>query len=245
MAWAPDVLLVMDPDMFLLDTFRVPGFNGLMAQAEPPVSIACFTTFMVEIAVKMPEYWWVDNPPVRALFEQGLATAYGRFDHIFLNGDDSLSYLKPIQVLSDWGWRPVGASAAVVSSRGVAADFCTAAPADACAPVPAAAALLLPAAAATAAAAHRRPSSSLCTWGASRTTNRSTCSSPPSPPRSPTADGRARRTLLVGTGELLPLVREYEEAPGRRPLRRARAPPPGRVRAARADAYVSAAPNET
>ena len=27
-----DGLLVMDPDMFLLDTFRVPGFNGLMAR---------------------------------------------------------------------------------------------------------------------------------------------------------------------------------------------------------------------
>ena len=251
-AWAPDVLLVMDPDMFLLDTFRVPGFNGLMAQAEPPVSIACFTTFMVEIAVKMPEYWWVDNPPVRALFEQGLATAYGRFDHIFLNGDDSLSYLKPIQVLSDWGWRPVGASAAVVSSRGVAADFCTAAPADACAPVPAAAALRLPAAAPDAAAA-------------------TAAAAPPSPVvkfvyvgrlaydksvdvllaafASALTDGGmgGRAALyLVGTGELLPLVREYEEAhPGG--VHYAGHAPHHQVACVlrEADAYVSAAPNET
>ena len=245
-AWAPDVLLVMDPDMFLLDTFRVPGFNGLMAQAEPPVSIACFTTFMVEIAVKMPEYWWVDNPPVRALFEQGLATAYGRFDHIFLNGDDSLSYLKPIQVLSDWGWRPVGASAAAAASRGVAAGFCTAAPADACAPVPAAAALRLPAAADSTAAAAPPPPVVKFVYVGRLAYDKSVDVLLAAFASALTDGGMGGRAALylVGTGELLPLVREYEEAhPGG--VHYAGHAPHHQVACVlrEADAYVSAAPN--
>ena len=68
--WAPDILLVMDPDMFALDTFRVPGFNMLRHRPIPPVAIASFTSFCLEAVLKMPEYWWLRFPPLRELFVQ-------------------------------------------------------------------------------------------------------------------------------------------------------------------------------
>ena len=113
---------------------------------------------------------------------------------------------------SPTGVAPRRRSAAVVSSRGVAADFCTAAPADACAPAPAAAALRSPPPPPQRPPRRRRPSSSLCTWGASRTTNRSMCSRRLRLRAHRRRDGGRAALYLVGTGELLPLVREYEEA---------------------------------
>lgn len=92
--WAPDVLLIMDPDMFMLDVFRIPGFNSLLKRPSPPVTIACFTFFAIEAVLKMPEYWWMHNAPMQALFTQGMTMVYGMFDHIFLNGHKSLDYLK-------------------------------------------------------------------------------------------------------------------------------------------------------
>mmetsp|Transcript_4832 Transcript_4832/g.15465 ORF Transcript_4832/g.15465 Transcript_4832/m.15465 type:complete len:628 (-) Transcript_4832:465-2348(-) len=97
-AWKPDVVLVVDPDYFVLDTFRVPGLNSLLRLAKPPTMIACMTTFCIEAIRKMPEYWWLNYAPVHQLFLQGLATAYGQFDHIFVNGEQSAKYLQPLRV---------------------------------------------------------------------------------------------------------------------------------------------------
>jgi len=126
--WQPDVMLVMDPDMFVLDTFRIPGFNRLMQQPTPPVAIATFTSFCLEAVLKMPEYWWLHYEPMKQLFLQGIATAYGHFDHIFVNGALSREYLRPLQVLRGFEWLPLIDDVYVVSSRGVPADFCTSVP---------------------------------------------------------------------------------------------------------------------
>ena len=83
--WAPDVLLVTDPEMFLFDAYRLPGFNSLMRRAVPPVAIACFTSFTIEAVLKMPEFWWMQNRPLTSLFVQGLTYAYARFDHVFVS----------------------------------------------------------------------------------------------------------------------------------------------------------------
>jgi len=124
-AWQPDVLLVMDPDMFMFDVFRVPGFNSLLQQPSPPVTIACFTFFAIEAVLKMPEYWWMHNAPMRALFTQGMTMVYGMFDHIFLNGARSMEYLQPLHATHGTERRSLAARARVVRSRGVPADFCT------------------------------------------------------------------------------------------------------------------------
>lgn len=124
--WAPDVVLVLDPDYFVLDTFRVPGLNSLMRMPLPPTMIACMTTFCIEAIQKMPEYWWLERwALVKELFLQGLATSYGQFDAIFVNGETSASYLAPLRVLRGAGlrWEPLP-PARVVKSRGVPADFC-------------------------------------------------------------------------------------------------------------------------
>ncbi|KAL3892620.1 MAG: hypothetical protein SGPRY_014954 [Prymnesium sp.] len=145
--WQPEVLLVMDPDMFMLDVFRVPGFNLLLRQPSPPVTIACFTFFAIEAVLKMPEYWWMHNRPMRALFMQGMTMVYGMFDHIFLNGHKTMEYLQyrpllstlqpvsshhpptlllqPLHSTHGWERRSLAARARVVRSRGVPADFCT------------------------------------------------------------------------------------------------------------------------
>lgn len=105
-AWAPDVVLVVDPDYFVLDTFRVPGLNSVRRLPQQPTMIACMTTFCIEAIRKMPEYWWLNYAPAHLLFLQGLATAYGQFDHIFVNGEQSAAYLKPLRVRSraEWIW---------------------------------------------------------------------------------------------------------------------------------------------
>mmetsp|Transcript_4830 Transcript_4830/g.15448 ORF Transcript_4830/g.15448 Transcript_4830/m.15448 type:complete len:567 (-) Transcript_4830:465-2165(-) len=123
-AWKPDVVLVVDPDYFVLDTFRVPGLNSLLRLAKPPTMIACMTTFCIEAIRKMPEYWWLNYAPVHQLFLQGLATAYGQFDHIFVNGEQSAKYLQPLRVLRNFRWEPLP-PARVVRSRGVPVDFCS------------------------------------------------------------------------------------------------------------------------
>jgi len=131
-AWEPNIVLVVDPDYFVLDTFRVPGLNTLMQLPSPPTMIACMTTFCIEAIRKMPEYWWLNYAPAHALFRQGLATSYGQFDHIFVNGDQSAAYLRPMTVLRGSSWEPLP-PARVVKSRGVPADFCTALPEADCA----------------------------------------------------------------------------------------------------------------
>ena len=135
--WAPDVLLVMDPDMFMLDVFRVPGFNTIMHKPSPPIAIACFTFFAIEAVLKMPEYWWMHNLPMQALFTQGLSMVYGMFDHIFLNGQPSYDYLKPLHSWHGLETRSLAAKARVVKSRGVPADFCTEVAAADCEMLPA------------------------------------------------------------------------------------------------------------
>ena len=95
-AWLPDVVLIADPDLFLFDAFRLPGFNSISRSATfSPVTIACFTSFAVDAALAMPEFWWMHNPPLRKVFIQGHAIAYASFDHIFLNGRHSYEYVSP------------------------------------------------------------------------------------------------------------------------------------------------------
>ena len=139
MLWRPDVLLVADPDLFLFDAFRLPGFNAMMRSVnEPPVTIACFTSFAVDAALAMPEFWWMHNAPLRALFEQGLATAYASFDHIFVNAQPSFDYLKPLAALFPiWDWRHFAERVRVVASRGVQIEFCNSSALDQCTNLPA------------------------------------------------------------------------------------------------------------
>ena len=89
----------MDPDYFVLDTFRVPGLNTLMQLPSPPTMIACMTTFCIEAIRKMPEYWWLRYSYLRRLFLQGVARAYGKSDDVFVNGRPAREYLRPLQVL--------------------------------------------------------------------------------------------------------------------------------------------------
>jgi len=138
--WSPDIMLVMDPDMFVLDAFRIPGFNLLMRQERAPVTIATFTSFCLEAVLKMPEYWWLSYSPMYQLFLQGIALAYAHFDHTFVNGEPSRNYLEQLRVLHGWGtqWHPLGdvIPLRVVPSRGVAADFCSWVPAATCDALP-------------------------------------------------------------------------------------------------------------
>eukprot|EP00928_Gymnodinium_smaydae_P018612 TRINITY_DN17093_c0_g1_i1.p1 TRINITY_DN17093_c0_g1~~TRINITY_DN17093_c0_g1_i1.p1 ORF type:complete len:611 (-),score=109.41 TRINITY_DN17093_c0_g1_i1:380-2212(-) len=137
-AWAPDVLLVADPDIFLFDAFRLPGFNTISRTAtQGPVTIACFTTFMVDGALAMPEFWWLRNPLGRKLLEHAFSTAYGSFDHIFLNGYTSLEYIKPLRALYGLSeWRSYHQRARVISSRSVASNFCSTPSVDHCSSLP-------------------------------------------------------------------------------------------------------------
>jgi hypothetical protein len=125
-AWAPDVVLVVDPDYFVLDTFRVPGLNSLLRMAQPPTMIACMTTFCIEAIRKMPEYWWLNYHPAHRLFLQGLATAYGQFDHIFVNGPKSAAYLAPLRVRARWAVSGVGMGGTVPSAACLPLAFCRA-----------------------------------------------------------------------------------------------------------------------
>ena len=142
-AWAPDVLLVADPDLFLFDAFRIPGFNGMSRSSQPPpVTIACFTTFVVDAGLAMPEFWWMHNRPMRMLFEQAHSHAYAFFDHIFLNGETSLKYMQQHHALHlPWAWHSLADRARVVSSRGVSADFCKQPSVERCSQNPAVAAI--------------------------------------------------------------------------------------------------------
>ncbi len=102
----------------MFDTFRVPGFNTMARRPRPAVTIACFTTFTIEAVLKMPEFWWMHNAPMTRLFEQGLAFIYAKFDHIFLNGDLSRTYLSRLHALRGARWGRIDQRARVVSSRG-------------------------------------------------------------------------------------------------------------------------------
>ena len=48
----------------------------------PPVTIACFTSFALDAALAMPEFWWLHNSLLKKVFTQGLSHAYGSFDHV-------------------------------------------------------------------------------------------------------------------------------------------------------------------
>ena len=107
-AWAPDILLVADPDMFMMDTNRLPGFNALVRGRWRPTTIASLTTFMVEVALKMPEFWWMHALRLKPLLEAGLSTAYGAFDYVFVHGQHTLDYLGHLTVpLHGGGTRPL------------------------------------------------------------------------------------------------------------------------------------------
>ena len=118
LAWAPDILLVADPDLFMVDTHRLPGFNSLMRAGRRPTTIASFTTFMAEAVMKMPEYWWVHVLGLKPMLETGIAVSYGAFDHVFVNGQHTLAYLAQLRVpLHNGGSRRLDAHAQVVASR--------------------------------------------------------------------------------------------------------------------------------
>jgi hypothetical protein len=118
LAWAPDILLVADPDLFMVDTHRLPGFNSLMRGGRRPTTIASFTTFMAEAVMKMPEYWWVHVLGLKPMLETGIAVSYGAFDHVFVNGHHTLAYLAQLRVpLHNGASRRLGAHAQVVASR--------------------------------------------------------------------------------------------------------------------------------
>lgn len=156
--WKPDVILVMDPDLFMFDAFRIPGFRS-RGPTPPPVTIACFTTYFAEAVRKMPDFWWI---PAFAepLLHAGVAMAYGGFDHIFVNGEPTRVYLETRVKLGLLGGVSYGAKdglglsarrelgsdlalekrTTVVPSRGVAPDFCTRPAAAECDGVSAAAA---------------------------------------------------------------------------------------------------------
>lgn len=112
-AWLPDVLLVMDPCLFMFDAFRVPGItppvDGSHAQpghparrhgaaavataatsasapAFAPVTIACFTTHFVDAVRQMPDFWWIPTS-AEPLLQAGVAMSYAVFDRIFVNGE--------------------------------------------------------------------------------------------------------------------------------------------------------------
>ena len=140
-AFAPDVLIIADPDMFGFDAFRLPGFNSLVHRPRSdgraaPVTIASFTFFTVEAVTKMPDFWWLSwLDRHTGLFSEGIGFVYGHFDHIFLNGDHSLSSLQTLTCRDSLlgPSRTVASSASVVASRGVAHDFCALKRDDECA----------------------------------------------------------------------------------------------------------------
>ena len=137
-AWAPDILLVADPDLFMVDTHRLPGFNSLMRGGRRPTTIACLTTFMAEAVKKMPEFWWVHVLGLQPMIEMGISVSYGAFDHVFVNGQHTLAYLAQMQVpLHNGATRPLDAHAQVVASRGVPRSFCAERAEVTCAALPA------------------------------------------------------------------------------------------------------------
>ena len=147
--WQPDVLLVMDPEMFMFDAFRIPGFNSLVLAPKPPppgrpvrappVTIGCFTTFYVDGVYKLPDFWWMPRF-ARSTLDMGVATAYGHFDHVFVNGETTATYLRPMAVEARAPDPPImlRERVRVVGSRGVAKEFCDTPPADECGTIPAA-----------------------------------------------------------------------------------------------------------
>ena len=115
MDWKPDVLLVMDPDYFLFDTFRIPGFNSLVFRgtATRPATIAAMTTFMVDGGVNIGAV----PPWAKGVCEQGAAFAYHHFDQVFANAAPSARYLEAtFGVKDDTIW--------IVKGNGVSRDFC-------------------------------------------------------------------------------------------------------------------------
>lgn len=164
MRWKPDAILVMDPDLFMFDAFRIPGFRS-RGFAPPPVTIACFTTYFAEAVRKMPDFWWIPTF-AEPLLHAGVAMAYGGFDHIFVNGEPTKTYLRTgvklgllggVSYSSNTAGGPIGSGhggdaaggrewdlserTTVVSSRGVPPSFCSEPAASECESVPAAAAV--------------------------------------------------------------------------------------------------------
>ena len=204
-AWAPDVLLVMDPDMFLLDTFRVPGFNGLMAQAGAGVDRVLHHLHGRDRRQDARVLVGRQPAGARAL-RAGPRHRLRPLDHIFLNGDDS-SQADPGARLGVAPRRRLRRRRLVARRR---RRLCTRRPptrARRCPPPPPPRRRRRRGGG----AAAPSPSSSLCTWGASRTTNRSTCSSPPSPRAHRRRDGRACGALPGRYRRVAPSRGEYEE----------------------------------
>ncbi|EOD15396.1 hypothetical protein EMIHUDRAFT_103357 [Emiliania huxleyi CCMP1516] len=227
-AWEPNIVLVVDPDYFVLDTFRVPGLNTLMQLPSPPTMIACMTTFCIEAIRKMPEYWLA--PPPLAACPQGLATSYGQFDHIFVNGDQSAAYLRPMTVLRGSSWEPLP-PARVVKSRGVPADFCTALPEADCAAERAVSLM------------RERPRGHVAFLYVGRLSFDKSVDELVAAFEAARRSGRAKRATLylAGSGELEPLVHAAADRLGPASVSHRRISCVLRE----ADAYVSAAHNET
>lgn len=92
----------------------------------PPVTIGCFTTFLVDATMLLPEFAWLQwLPGARYVLDGTVAWAYSHFDHTFVNGQTTIEYLQR----SPWHRGP----AKVIASRGVRRDFCEAVPAERCA----------------------------------------------------------------------------------------------------------------
>lgn len=125
-AFRPDVVLVADPDYFLFDAFRIPGVSMWTdPDLPPPVTIGCFTTFLVDVVMLLPEFAWLHwLPGSRYVLDGTVAWAYSHFDHTFVNGQTTIEYLQR----SPWH----RGTAKVIASRGVQRDFCEAVPAERC-----------------------------------------------------------------------------------------------------------------
>ena len=126
-AFRPDVVLVADPDYFLFDAFRIPGVSMWTdPDLPPPVTIGCFTTFLVDTILLLPEFEWLHwLPGSKYVLDGTVAWVYSHFDHTFVNGQTSIEYLQR----SPWHRGP----AKVIASRGVQRDFCEGVPAERCA----------------------------------------------------------------------------------------------------------------
>ena len=93
--WKPQALIVMDPDVFLYDSFRVPGFNGIFYESSlyqslrvaglksdlqpvpPPVPIGCLPIFGFESLIEFPPSRWLRFEPFPILFRQASICARG------------------------------------------------------------------------------------------------------------------------------------------------------------------------
>ena len=252
-AWLPDVVLVTDPCLFLFDAFRVPGILPGITSLRPaveaskqPVTIASYTTHLVDGVFRMPDFWWLPRA-AEPLLHAGVAVSYALFDHIFVNGEPTKAYLRDEAKLGLLGG-PAGRSldlaqrTTVVASRGVAADYCSAVPPEVCD------------ASSAASRMRARPAGSLALLYVGRLTYdkyvdqlvEAFSLALADLERAPPPSGRMPTLYLVGSGELDALVREAAARhPGRIELLGSMQPAHIPCVLHEASAFISAAANET